>query len=231
MEGMKKHRRWLIPLLILLILTPFAPYLDIAISSYFYHPDTGQFTNSPFLQFVYDYAQLPAFFIAGCTGILLVATFVIESWKKYRTPSLIIVLAMLIGPGLLINGILKPSWGRPRPRQIVELGGTVPYAPFYAPNILPHKGDRYKSFPSGHAAMGFYFLVLVVLGLRLGSPILLAFGVSLTALLGGLLGFTRIAQGGHFFTDVLFSALFAWLIAITLDWLFFSDEKPDQKTV
>ena len=46
-------------------------------------------------------------------------------------------------------------------------------------------------------------------------------GWGLAIVLGLLLGYTRIAQGGHFFTDVLFTALIMWYAALIFDqeWL------------
>ncbi len=50
----------------------------------------------------------------------------------------------------------KAAWGRARPR---DLGEGVPFTPWYAP-----QGGEGESFPSGHAAMGWLFLVVAVWG-------------------------------------------------------------------
>ncbi len=133
-------------------------------------------------------------------------------------------------PRLIINALLKPGWGRPRPRQIENFGGNALYRSFYSPDFGHHTSDKYKSMPSGHASMGFYFFALAVLGRRLKNRKLEILGYCLAFGLGGLLGLTRIAQGGHFFSDVMISALITWWVALTLDWILFC-ERPYRKTV
>jgi membrane-associated phospholipid phosphatase len=39
-------------------------------------------------------------------------------------------------------------------------------------------------------------------------------------LLGGLLGWIRMAQGGHYFSDIVVSCLIMWLSAAVLDTFF-----------
>lgn len=39
----------------------------------------------------------------------------------------------------------------------------------------------------------------------------------LAFILGGTLGVLRILQGGHFLSDILFSALLMWFVAIALE--------------
>jgi hypothetical protein len=41
-----------------------------------------------------------------------------------RMYGLFILLSVILGPGLLVNLVFKDHWGRPRPRQVVALGGT-----------------------------------------------------------------------------------------------------------
>jgi membrane-associated PAP2 superfamily phosphatase len=41
-----------------------------------------------------------------------------------------------------------------------------------------------------------------------------------------LIGFVRIAQGGHFFTDVLWSAAIVWLISALLYYLMALHKEP-----
>jgi len=226
-----RHRRWLYPILVLALLAPFTPTLDLWVSSQFYNSSTKTFTNNRIFEFIFDYAQLPAFALAGLASVLFSISYFTDRWKESRILYLTIILAMLIGPGLIINGILKPGWGRARPRQIEAFGGSSPFSPFYKPNLNPPSGDKYKSMPSGHASMGFYFLVLTVLGYRTKRKILFFSGLFLALSLGLGLGYTRIAQGGHYLTDVIVAALISWLVAIALDWFFFENEKAYPPTV
>lgn len=232
MTTIYRHKRWLFPLLGVILLAPFTPYLDLSVSNYFYNPQTGSFTNNAFYSFIYHYAQLPAFFTFGCALLGLAASYFNKGLKKYHKEFLVLVLAMALGPGLLINVVFKPGWGRPRPRQVIEFSGPERYRPFYEPNFeAPPSSDKYKSFPSGHASMGFYFFVVAVLGMWKKNRILIITGFSLAFVLGITLGITRIAQGGHFFSDVIFAALIPWWVALVVNWMVFSHERSYRKAI
>jgi membrane-associated PAP2 superfamily phosphatase len=62
--------------------------------------------------------------------------------------------------------------------------------------------------------MGFYFFAVAFLGRYYGSKRLLYSGLLMALGLGGSLSYARMAQGGHFLSDVLFSALIVWLTTI-----------------
>ena len=44
---------------------------------------------------------------------------------------LFLFLGLLVGPGLVVNGILKDHWGRARPAEIIEFGGTAHFSPAF----------------------------------------------------------------------------------------------------
>jgi lipid A 4'-phosphatase len=116
-------------------------------------------------------------------------------------------LALVLGPGLVVNGIFKDHAGRYRPRQVVELGGTHAYQP-----PLAFAKTQGRSFPCGHSSVGFLFGTLaLVLGAR--KKILKVAVVLASLVLGGALGAARMAAGAHFFSDVLWSALMVWVVA------------------
>ena len=55
-------------------------------------------------------------------------TFTLSYWYPsrllaWRRPALFLVLVAALGPGLLINVVFKDHYGRPRPREVQELGG------------------------------------------------------------------------------------------------------------
>ena len=99
----------------------------------------------------------------------------------------------------------------------MEFGGPFPFRPFYKPEISINRDEGQKSFPSGHATMGFYFLSLVLVGRRYKNSPLLYSGVILSIFWGGGLMIVRIAQGGHFLSDTIASALIMWLVALLAD--------------
>lgn len=121
-----------------------------------------------------------------------------------------VILCMLLGPGLVVNAVFKDHWDRPRPRDVIELGGSLHYAP------APLRGEGGKSFPCGHCSVGFlYALGAWVWRRRLSWAIAsAATGLSL----GTAMGVGRMAAGGHFPSDIAWSAFISLGIAHWLYW-------------
>lgn len=122
-----------------------------------------------------------------------------------------IVAVIGLGPGLIVNGVLKENWGRARPSHTTEFGGQKTYSP---PLVIAHQCDHNCSFVSGDAAWGFAFVAFGFLG-RTRRQRLLGF-------LGGLafgtaMGLLRIAQGGHYLSDIFYSGV----ITVGLAWLLY----------
>ena len=72
--------------------------------------------------------------------------------SAWRRPAVQVLLAVVIGPGLLGNVLFKDHWQHPRPRDLVEFGGPLHYVP--APLIGTEGG---ASFPCGHCTVGFLY--------------------------------------------------------------------------
>lgn len=117
----------------------------------------------------------------------------------------------ILGSGLLVNGILKDHWGRPRPSQTQEFGGVAHYAP---PGQLVGQSEG-RSFPSGHSSVGFAFLALWFLWRR-ERPHWALWGLGASLLLGYAIGLARMAAGAHYLSDVIWSGwmmlMAAWLV-------------------
>lgn len=188
-----------------------SPWLDDFISLFFYKEG---FHNNAWHQFVYKWAVWPATITAACGLICFIGSFLSPYFKKYRRLGLVLFLTLAIGSGLITHLLLKDQWGRPRPRQTLAFGGDQEFRPFYKPYFNnPHTA---KSFPCGHCASGFYFFVLAFIGKKTSNRRLETSGWILGSTLGVILSLTRIAQGGHWFSDTVISALImlttAWLI-------------------
>lgn len=226
----KKSRiflHWLIPLSLLLLIAPFSSQIDLTLSSFFFNEESKNFSHNTFYQFVYQWGMLPAQVVGVLMLLLFILSYGISSLKKWRKSALFFILTLAIGAGA-VTTVFKEEWKRPRPRQIVEYGGTEPFKPFYQPNFMA-KGS-FKSFPSGHCAMGFYFFALAILGKRLQNRFLFIGGLCLAFGMGITLSVTRIAQGGHFFTDTLAAACFMWITASTCDWLLYNKATTSEQT-
>ena len=129
------------------------------------------------------------------------------------------LLIFVLGPGLLVNGILKPLWGRVRPYRITEFGGPDPFTPVWS---LSQQCLKNCSFPSGEmaGAMALTITLLMILHAnrranlyRLGQAAILSLPL--------VTAWQRIAAGRHFLSDVTFSALLIPLIAAVLAPLFY----------
>lgn len=124
------------------------------------------------------------------------------AWLLYRRlPRLAMFVAVTAIGSSLLNRAIKVTVDRARPHLVDPVATAAG-----------------KSFPSGHtqsAVVGCGVLVLIFLPIvhRRARPWLLA-GASLVVL---LIGFSRIALGVHYFSDVIGAILIglAWLLAMT----------------
>lgn len=197
-------------LIILAVLAPFTPYLDLYLSGLFYTPGVGFFNNA-FFAGMFHYGEIFGIFTGVIALFLFFLSFFREKWKKWRKGALLMVLTLAVGAGLITNVLFKGYWGRPRPKQVEQFGGPNLYRPFWKPDFHVAKEPQ-KSFPSGHVAMGFYFLALCAIGRRYQNRPLFFLGLFLTLFLGVGLMITRVVQGGHFFSDVIVSPILMWYV-------------------
>jgi membrane-associated PAP2 superfamily phosphatase len=161
-----------------------------------------------------NYGVYPAMII-GAGGLLV---FVISLfWSKLRAgrdAGLFFALMLALGPGLLINGIFKPYWGRPRPNDTIPLGGQRAFLPVGDIGISDG-----ASFPSGHASMGFYLMAPGFVFYRRRPRLAAAFFI--LGLAGGtIMGLARIVGGSHFASDVVWSAGIVYFTGLALSAVF-----------
>lgn len=207
---------WGVPLLVFLLIAPFTPWIDLQVADFFYGEEgfiKQSDSHHSFFSLLYKYGNLPGQILSLLAVALFAGSFFFPAWKKWRRGALVVALTAFIGAGILVSGVFKEVWGRARPRQIERFGGIEPFRPFYSP-IFSTGGSPYKSFPSGHATMGFLFLSLAFVGAREKSRFLYVMGIVLGLGGGVLLSYVRMAQGGHFFSDILAAGLLMWLVAL-----------------
>lgn len=187
--------------------------LDIRAARWFYHPelaDPWPIASQPLWLLFYRSAPWVTGSLAAAGTALLVAGAIRRTWSGLRLPGTFLLLCVVLGPGLIINGILKDHWGRPRPRQIVEFGGRLQYVP----PLVPARTHG-KSFPCGHCSVGYLYASGWWLWRR-RHPLRAAASLAAGTTLGTLLGFGRMAAGGHFLSDVIWSGLIAFGVAHAL---------------
>jgi lipid A 4'-phosphatase len=187
------------------------PQFDLAVSALFYRPGQGFFlsTRLPLLLVYFG----TRWYVGGLILILLSCFFYAclptSRWNvAWRGRIAFLILSLAIGPGLITNTLLKDHWGRARPEQIVDFGGKAHYT---HPLIPSRQCKRNCSFPSGHAAAGFWLISgLWIWPHRRRAWLIAGLGT------GAVIGLTRIAQGGHFLSDVLGALLLVWLVNAAL---------------
>jgi lipid A 4'-phosphatase len=195
------------------------PAIDLTVARAFYSSDTGfmgqhlgwvRALRHAFILFYY------------CTIALCIAGLAQTWWRKPQWLTLgkmhwlFLAACLAAGPGLVANLILKDQWGRPRPRHIVEFGGTK----MFTPPLLPSdQCKRNCSFISGEAASTYVaFYAAAALFPQWSVPLVVA------GTLGGLAtGLVRMSQGAHFLSDIVFAGVFMALTVLLLQWLMLRD--------
>jgi lipid A 4'-phosphatase len=179
--------------------------LDIAAARIFYYPGAADpWPLSKQLPWSALYQAAP-WITAALVGVGLIGllTGTVRRRADWRRHAVFLLLCVVVGPGLLANAVFKDHWERPRPRDIVELGGPLHYRPAPLPG-----GDGGASFPCGHCSVGF----LIGAGWwvwRRRRPGLALAALGTGVVTGFALGLGRMAAGGHFLSDVAWSAILA----------------------
>lgn len=149
-----------------------------------------------------------------------------ESAELLRPMAFAIVLLAVINPVIIVQ-LLKTLWGRVRFRNL------DPQFSNFTPWFIPQGITGSRSFPSGHAAMGWMLLPVAMLfpltayRFRLDAAGSAALGAGTRAaslaiwavviVWGVFVAASRVVVGAHYLSDVLFSTgvafIFSWLLA------------------
>jgi lipid A 4'-phosphatase len=196
-----------------------APGLDLLVAANYYNAESGFFhRDSPMVRALYDWTPPLG---RGLIAVLVVYSLIaprVARWFRargkaelaqrcagpLRRGAVLALCCALLGPGLLIEGILKNTMGRPRPVQVEQFGGPLAY---HAPFVPGDDIKNQRSFVSSHAAAGF---ALIGLGLACG-PVWRRRWLLIGIVTGGVIGLGRMMQGGHFISDIIFSFYVVWL--------------------
>jgi membrane-associated phospholipid phosphatase len=192
------------------------PGLDLALSGLFYEGD-GVWrvldSQSGSLR------DLASWLIAGIVAPALIALAI--KWVLPRRALLLpgraiilMIVTLALGPGLLVNVVLKDNSGRPRPQYVTQFGGDEAMRAWWDP-----RGDCDKncSFVAGESSGAFWTMA----GAAVAPPHwrAAAYGAALT--FGAAVGVLRMSAGGHFFTDVVFGGIVVFLVIwLVHGWLY-----------
>ena len=189
------------------------PQIDITVSALFYKAEQNFLLRDTPLHLFVDTWIRPS--IKYLTAALVIACisklFFRQSAVKQRLNIVAFLFAsFLLGPVLLVNGLLKEFIGRARPKNIIEYGGTKIFSPAYFP---ADQCETNCSFVSGDAAVAFSTIAFALIfkgKLRFHLvAVALSFGV--------LVSIYRLGTGAHFLSDTVLSGLFCILIILILE--------------
>ncbi len=201
-------------LLILALVTCIGLYvyapLDIRIAAVFYDGTGFPWRAQSFPNFMHDIVHPTSLTLAGLfTALLLYHAVKKTGWRRW----LFLLLALIVGPGLITNTLLKDNWGRARPLQIEQFGGTAQFTP---PFVMADQCERNCSFVSGDASFGFWFHSFAYIAPRRRRALFWG-GLGV----GAGYGLLRVGMGAHFFSDVVVGGLLMLASSATLYALLF----------
>jgi lipid A 4'-phosphatase len=196
----------------------FVPEIDLRVAEIFYSPSTGFLLNGrPGVELVQLLlAWVTGSFVTICLALLTINNMPqlhrLRNKTPVKVPTLSIIyllLTLALGPGLLVNGILKQHWGRARPREVVAFGGDKQFTNAF---VFSDQCKSNCSFVSGEASLGFFGLAFMFV-----APQRRRKTIATASLLTGLLiGLVRMGVGAHFLSDVIFAGVFTYLVSYLL---------------
>ncbi|MFL9827972.1 phosphatase PAP2 family protein [Rhodoplanes sp. SY1] len=205
------------------------PRLDLAVTALGWDQAQRMFTHTytPSLQAIRDVNDTIVRAVAISAGVILILWLAVPRVAAARLPqalslraSLFVLATLAVAPGLIINGILKPFGGRPRPIEVTQFGGTLDFVPWWSPF---GRCDSNCSFASGEMSSAMWLLAVAVLLPARWRPL----GIVAVLLWALAVGGVRIAMGGHFTSDVLMSAV---ITALTVWVLHALIVRPGERT-
>ena len=128
-----------------------------------------------------------------------------KSLRRLKISLIGLIVGPMIGCGIIANLYFKDTWGRARPIQVEEFGGSKKFSP------AMHKSDQCEkncSWIGGETSAAFSLFVGIIMMKR--AYIL----ISINLILGSLVIFCRLAMGGHFLSDNLFAINFMIFLAL-----------------
>lgn len=200
-----------------------APGLDLAVSGLFYDAVGGFFDDrSPVTRFVREAGQLAVWAVGIAFAAPLIVKLLAPESRLLVRPrsSLFALMALALGPGLIVNVILKEMWGRARPREIAEFGGDAIFSRAW---WVSDQCVSNCSFVSGEAAAAFWLVALAFVAPKAWrvpvAVVMLAFAAAVS--------YARLAAGGHFISDVLIAWLLTLTVMVALQKLVLQDLPPE----
>lgn len=204
------------------------PGLDLTVSGWFYRPGEGFWlARLPWIGALRNgiwNLSIAAFALSALALMLAAAGRPVPGFGA--RPAGFVFLLYLLGPVLLVNGILKEHWGRARPADVAEFGGAAAFTPPWPPADQCAANCSFVSGEGSAATVLALVFVILAPGARRLLPgpafaLYAAAGILLPA--AGLV--LRVVTGRHFLSDTVFAVLLVLAIALALHRLIFRRPK------
>jgi lipid A 4'-phosphatase len=199
------------------------PQVDLFVTSLFYSPELGGFylNDNAVVQVIYDAFKHMPKLLLPLMLLFLILGIKVAWFKARRKLTAFALITLLLGPGILVHTVFKDNWDRARPRAVEMFGGEKSFSRAW---VISDQCERNCSFVSGHAAMGFYFMIL---GWLLHSRKWFYIGLAIGVAVGGI----RVFQGGHFISDSILAGFMVywtiWLGAKAMNIANPGEDKPE----
>jgi lipid A 4'-phosphatase len=189
------------------------PSLDLQVASFFrnlvFRPELR-----PFDLVNEIVRQSGPFVIVAAIAPAVIAVVIRTFWPMRPTrmsarAALFLIASLAVGPGLLVNGVLKEGWARPRPGMVTEFGGDYAFMPWWDPRGTC---DSNCSFVSGETSSAVWMTAPALL---VPAPWRYT-ALGIAGLYSGVVAALRMLAGGHFLSDVIFAAIFTGLVIWTV---------------
>ena len=184
------------------------PQIDLAVSGWFAQGSAGFPLQADPLIGQVNKAVLQVSRVANWLLLVLALLAWVRSarnpLRRWRRELAFLALAAAIGPGIVVNVLVKDHFGRARPVVSAPFGGEHRFSPAFMP---ANECEVNCSFVSGHAAgasmpAAGYFIAAS----RRRRRLWLAGGLAL----GAAAGLLRIMVGAHYLSDVVMGIGFTW---------------------
>ena len=193
------------------------PGLDLKLAALFFDPARGFWRSyDPIYLHARSAATWIIALVAAPAGLALLLKF-ISPQRRLLIPGRAIVLMLLtlaLTPGVLANLVLKEHWARPRPIDVAQFGGDEHFRPWWDP-----RGDcpANCSFIAGEPTGAFWTMA----GAAVVPPQWRALAYVAALTFGSAVGLQRMAAGAHFFSDIAFAGVIAFLVIwLAHGWLY-----------
>ena len=194
------------------------PGVDLAVSATFHQAGEGfALAREPILK---GLRKSSTWVLAGLL-ISAVTILILRRWSSRRGaigrigPGLgrncaFLLVGLAVGPGLVVNTVLKNGWGRARPVQTDLFGGEAAFSGVW--RISDACRDN-CSFVSGEASSATWMVCAVLLMTPARWRVAT---VSVACVYAVALSLNRVAFGGHYLSDVLLSWAITALVLAAL---------------